>query len=728
MIRAPFRRVRAVALALIAIALAPVAAQQLPLIGEAHAASRSIASLADIRRLAAEAYVWGLGPEFTWRFAKYNTTISAPINALTYGVNPAAWNNSATNAGDSSVIYINGFMDFSSGTELVLTVPPSRGQYYVVNYLDNYINTIGSIGTRTTPSDIAQSYLLVGPNSRFAHQKVATIGGRKFPVMASDTNLNWMLIRILTSTLADSSAPNSTQSVYNNVSKKFALNTLAQFRANGYQPVFPTDYTNSPPTEQEIAEAEPYKDTPTGAVDFLEQLGQSLVKSPVPNLTTALGGTPLRRLLPYVVPQYGAKAIYVPPSFGQARTLRRFAKIGLTANGYRVPAGWGQAELAALQQGYEDGQAGLDDVIASQSAGAGTNYWTILNDMIGTYPNSLTGYLVRSTIVLNGGSANIPLDAVYPSMTSNDGTNLLDGNQNYAITFTEAQLGAPLPAVGIYPPQVTDTEGKIRGFWSVTVYQPDASEVAAPFLPQSAVLNTAYSTADMEVLAVDSTAETITVTAPNWGKLVASTPILFAGSAAASCGLTAGTAYYVAADPVQGSGPGDVATYTFPLSTQWQQELSTDKVPIQYSGVAKEPVALSCNSGTDLNWGMLKPVSQLGSSELEDRKLVKNGDGSLTIFIGPTPPSDPGLLPNWIPTPSTTYYDGIYGAGSNVSTTLQVILRSYFPTPGNQPPSILPYAAGNLPESYIPPAIVPVAPPCGSQPAGAGSNVVAFVC
>ena len=137
MIRAPFRRVRAVALALIAIALAPVAAQQLPLIGEAHAASRSIASLADIRRLAAEAYVWGLGPEFTWRFAKYNTTISAPINALTYGVNPAAWNNSATNAGDSSVIYINGFMDFSSGTELVLTVPPSRGQYYVVNYLDN---------------------------------------------------------------------------------------------------------------------------------------------------------------------------------------------------------------------------------------------------------------------------------------------------------------------------------------------------------------------------------------------------------------------------------------------------------------------------------------------------------------------------------------------------------------------------------------------------------------
>ena len=100
--------------------------------------------------------------------------------------------------------------DFSTGEELVLTVPPSRNQYYVVNYLDNYINTIGSIGTRTTPSDESTSYLLVGPTSKYARQKVAVIDGHEFPVMASDTNLNWMLIRILTSTLADSSAPNST--------------------------------------------------------------------------------------------------------------------------------------------------------------------------------------------------------------------------------------------------------------------------------------------------------------------------------------------------------------------------------------------------------------------------------------------------------------------------------------------------------------------------------------
>jgi hypothetical protein len=139
-----------------------------------------------IQKLAAEAYVWGLAPEFTQRFSTYNTTISAPLNALLYGNAPAAWNN----AGDASVLYLNGFMDFSQAVALVLTVPPSANQYYVVNYLDNYLNTIGSIGTRTTPSDTSTSYLLVGPNSPYSKLRTATIDGHQYPVMALETNLN----------------------------------------------------------------------------------------------------------------------------------------------------------------------------------------------------------------------------------------------------------------------------------------------------------------------------------------------------------------------------------------------------------------------------------------------------------------------------------------------------------------------------------------------------------
>src|SRR5260370_16823501 len=42
-----------------------------------------------IKALAAEAYVWGLGPEFIDRFSKYNTIIAAPFNPLQYASVPA---------------------------------------------------------------------------------------------------------------------------------------------------------------------------------------------------------------------------------------------------------------------------------------------------------------------------------------------------------------------------------------------------------------------------------------------------------------------------------------------------------------------------------------------------------------------------------------------------------------------------------------------------------------
>jgi hypothetical protein len=130
-----------------------------------------------IEALAADAYLWGLAPEFAQRFSTYNTIVGAPFNALQYGAQPSAWNNAATNAGDASVLYINSFIDFSRTGALVLTVPPSADQYYVVAYLDSYLNTVGSIGTRTTPSDVPTSYLLVGPNSPHAKQRTVKIAG-----------------------------------------------------------------------------------------------------------------------------------------------------------------------------------------------------------------------------------------------------------------------------------------------------------------------------------------------------------------------------------------------------------------------------------------------------------------------------------------------------------------------------------------------------------------------
>jgi Protein of unknown function (DUF1254)/Protein of unknown function (DUF1214) len=649
-----------------------------------------------IKALAAEAYLWGLGPQFIEQTSKYNTIIGAPFNALKYGSVPAAWNNDATNAGDASVLYVVGFVNFDETPELVLTVPPSRNQYYVAAYYDAYANTIGSIGTRTTPSDATTSYLLVGPDSSYANKQTAKIRGYEYPVMASDTNVNWLLIRIRTNTLIDASDPTSVPNVAQGEVQKFALNSLQEFQTNGDQPVYPASFVLPPPTPEQVKEAAPFQNKPTDAVDFFTQLGNAVATNPIPNRGTGLSGTPLIDLPAWIVPQYGAQSIYLVPSYGQKETLNSFAPLGLTEKGFRIPADWGKAQLQALQDGYDTGQQILSQFVATATSGANT--WGILNDVVGTYPNNALGYLYRSLIVVEGGVANIALDAVYPTLTG------LNGNNTYKLTFIPPSSANPtLPVEGIYPPMVSDSIGNPKGFWSIHVYATDPTQPTAPFIAQTSVLNTSYSTADTAVLSVDAATNFMTVKAPNWGALVASTPILFGGDATAY-GLTPNTVYYVASAP---NPNADHTTYTFQISAQWVQDLSAGNVPIQDSGHPGPVVdLLSPGTAGGLRYGMVKPVTQLGSSQLAADQLARNADGSLTLWFGPTLP--PGAAAsNWIPTPSTAYYSTLY-PNTQVSTAFQLTLRMYYPTPGNEPPSILPCTqacATVLHESYIPPAV-----------------------
>jgi hypothetical protein len=670
---------------------------------------------AEITALAAKAYVWGLGPEYIERFSKYNTIIGAPFNALKYSAVPAAWNNEATNAGDASVLYISGFVNFDETPELVLTVPPSRNQYYVVAYYDAYGNTIGSIGTRTTPSDALTSYLLVGPTSHYAHHQTAKIHGYTYPVMASDTTVNWFLIRVLANTLIDAAAPTSVPNVATNVEQKFALNSLQEFEQNGHQPVYPASFVLPPPTPEQIDEAAPYQNAPTQAVDFFTQLGNAVVTNPIPKRGTGLSGTALSELPAWMVPQYGATTTYLVPSCCQRATFDSFAPLGLTKKGFRIPPKWGPVQRAALQAGYVLGQQILEEFIHNAAGGASTNYWGILNDLVGTYPNTEQGYLFRSLIVVEGGVANIALDAVYPTAVQavdpSGNPVALDGNHTYKLTFMPPPSSTPpLPVAGIYPPMVSDNSGNPKGFWSIHVYATDPTQGAAPFIAQTSVLNTSFSTADTAVVSVDAATNFMTVNAPNWGTLVASTPILFGGDATAY-GLTPGTVYYVAGVPVLNAD----GTYTFQISTQWKQELSNTNppngnppVPIQGPGGSPGPVVdlLSPAGAGALAYGMVKPVTQLGSSELTANLLARNTDGSLTLWFGPKQPDD-APASNWIPTPSSDYYSTLY-PGVPVGTAFQLTLRMYYPTPGTEPPSILPCSTQDcgtaLPESYIPPA------------------------
>ena len=74
------------------------------------------------------------------------------------------------------MLYINAELDLTT-TDLVYTIPPTNAQYQVSQIIDAFTNTIADPGTRTTPSDDAASFLLVGPNSSYSHQTTAVING-----------------------------------------------------------------------------------------------------------------------------------------------------------------------------------------------------------------------------------------------------------------------------------------------------------------------------------------------------------------------------------------------------------------------------------------------------------------------------------------------------------------------------------------------------------------------
>ena len=681
--------------------------------------------LAAITKLAKDAYVWGLCPESVYRFGKYNELISDPVNQLAHVTTPAAWNNASTNAGDSSVLYINAGLDLTT-TDLVYTIPPTNAQFQVSQIIDAFTNTVADPGTRTTPSDTAASFLLVGPNSRYSHQTSAVINGFNFKVITIDTNRGELLVRLRANSLADAASPQAAQNVYDQVDTKFYLNTLQEFVANGNKPVAPAQLTWTP-TEAQLHEAQKWQNKPSDAVAFFKQVGEALKLNPLPTRQTGIAGTPLRRVPAYVIPQPRAsqsdnpRGVYFAPSSGQQAALAALKPLGLTQNGFTIPKGWGPAQIDALQKGYELGQHYIDLELQKQiGSAASTNYWVSNNTTFGVFPSTPEGYKNRSISTTAGGFTEMPEDGFYAAaFTNNASGTTLTGNSTYSITFTQPQSSytySQLPASGIIPPMVKNPDGSVAGFWSVTVYQPDNAESAAPFLSQAAVLNTAYSKAVAPVISIDTTADTITVPKSAVGPLKANTPIMF-GSNAATYGLVANTAYYIATTPPVQSGD----TYTFQISTQWKQTLTSSGVPIQFSGTAGAPVDFTTAlvDGSPLTYGVVQQVSQLGSMQVADGSLKQNDGtnpafpkGSYTIWLSPTLPAGVPAT-NWIPTPSTAYLQSIYGSTTTVNTTIEPILRMYYPQPGNLPPSALPLPRGygspknpKLPSTYVIPPIV----------------------
>ena len=505
----------------------------------------------DIRNLSAEAAIWGLAPEFTYRFNRYNTLVTASYNTIGYAPYAAQWDNASTNAGNASVIYLNAPLSLAK-VDLVFTVPPSNGIYQLSQTLDAFLNTVAHPGTRSMPSDKMTHYLVVGPLSTYADKTSVRLNGKTYPVISLGTNRGEILTRVLGDPNAPPSDPRSFASTFESVAKKYALNTLQAFKANGYAPVYPTGpcaFIICQATPERQQQAAKWRNIPDDAVAFFEQVGAAMKLNALPTKKTGIGGTLAKDLPSYMVKQPGFAGVYYSPSAGQAKTLKRFAPIGLTSRGFSIPKGWGEAELAAMQQGFTRGLTAAKSRLL-QSWTKETNYWAYVNedDEFGTYFNTARGYLSRAMAIYAGGFPNLPSDGFYSTQLRSDGTGgFLQGDDTYSVTFTLPESN-DVTADGTLPPIEEDANGTLLGFWSLTVYQPDFGEAPAPFISQASVLNTAYSRADSAIVEIDTAESLITVMASDVGPLRPGTAILF-GDNAADFGLQADRAYFIAESP-----------------------------------------------------------------------------------------------------------------------------------------------------------------------------------
>ncbi len=681
-----------------------------------------------IKNVAFAAYVWGVAPEFVYRWSQYQQLITSPVNSLTYGRNPPAWNNPGNiNAGNASVYYLNAVLDLSS-SELVLTIPPSLPpNYFVAQFFDNFINTTSVIGSRTTPTDVNASYLVVGPKSPYAKLQKIRLKGQELRVIALDTPHGNLTIRVKTNPLAPPPDPYSNPMIYASVVKNFALNPLRDFLKNK-GPLYPTSYLLPSRSEEVRMAAKPWANTPTTALGFFNHVALSLAINPFPTRTTGLSGTPIEKLPTWVVPQSHPNATYFAPSFGQQPTWTLFKTIGLGSRSFKPPSFWGDKQLTALEEGFKSGVLAINQLVATAHASTSSNYWQYLTDNIGTYANNPIGYLYRAVAVTAGGFANLPEDAVYAQINTTDGSDVLDGNNTYALTFKVPEASySSMPISGIFPPLKLGKDGKPSGFWSLVLYQPDTSQSSAPFISQVSTTNTSYTRPDTgnaptRVLSCNED-NSLTAEPSSWTTLVISTPIVI-GANAGSCGLRSGLPYFIASTPTVNPQTGAL---TFKLSTQWQDDLEGG-TPIPNSGKPGLIANITpANRGLP-NYAALQPVSQLGSMQIEADQLQSNPDGSYTLWMGPPQIVDglwaPPIIPNayrpinasnWIPTPSTAYLESIYGKDHTFNTTIRPMIRIYDPQPAIQPPSILPCLAGSSPlcqtdqpNTYVFPRLIPV--------------------
>jgi len=301
-------------------------------------------------------------------------------------------------------LYSSAWLDLTK-EPMVISIPDSGGRYYLAPLMDMWTDAYAVPGKRTSGT-AAASYAVVPPG--WSGTLPAGVGR-----IDSPTVYNWLIGRTQTNGTADYAAVHAFQD-------GFKTTPLSQW---GKPAAAPAPFVSDPTVDM--------KTTPPNQVDGMTgdkyfAYVAELMKLHEPHATDWSTVARLKRL--GIVPGQSF-------DIGKADPVVRQALLDAP-----------KAAQALIKQ-------------TTPNIAKVANGWQMLTDTMGVYGNS---YLKRAVVAVIGLGANQVDDAIYPMNVADADGKPMDGNNDYVLHFSKAEL----------PP--------VDAFWSITMYDGDGYQAANP--------------------------------------------------------------------------------------------------------------------------------------------------------------------------------------------------------------------------------------------------------
>ena len=344
----------------------------------------------DVKRLASEVYVFAY-PLVLMDVTKQIATAKAPVNTFQHKRSFPDASMTDVAGPNADTLSSQAWLDLSK-EPIILSLPDTRGRYYVMQMLDAWTNVFSSLGKRSTGTEKGD-FAIIGPKWKGEIPK-------DVQEVKSPTDMVWLIGRTQTNGKSDYAAVAKLQDQYR-------LTPLSQWGKRG-------------------AKA-PEAAAPPAGVDVKTPPSTQVVKMDPQRFFSRFAS-----LLPGN-----------PPAGADAPTVEKMKRLGITPGEPFDLAKLGPASVKSVEEGTKSAQEAIAAAVRGTAGAELKNGWTTHLDL-GRYG---TAYGKRAVVAWIGLGAGAPEDEIRASARFDGGGKSLSGANKYVLHFDN---GKTPPANGIW--------------------------------------------------------------------------------------------------------------------------------------------------------------------------------------------------------------------------------------------------------------------------------------